>query len=131
MRQERIVSEFVFSCLLVLLLIFPPTLFAAEVEVLGVDIQPVASHAYRISVTLKHADSGWDHYADRWEVVTPDGQVLAQRILAHPHENEQPFTRSLGHVEIPAGTETVIIQAHDKVHGIGAKKMTVSVPLTP
>jgi hypothetical protein len=41
-------------------------------------------------VTVRHADEGWEHYADCWEVLTLDGEVLATRELAHPHDNEQP-----------------------------------------
>ena len=37
-------------------------------------------------------DAGWDHYADKWIVEGPDGAVYGERVLAHPHENEQPFT---------------------------------------
>jgi hypothetical protein len=49
------------------------------------------SGVYRFSVTVRHADEGWDHYADRWEVLTSDGTLLATRTLYHPHVNEQPF----------------------------------------
>lgn len=79
-------------------------------------------------VTLKHADSGWDHYADRWNVLAPDGRVLGSRVLYHPHVNEQPFTRTLNNVEIPAGIAEVIIQASDKVHGTGGRTLTLKVP---
>jgi hypothetical protein len=71
------------------------------------------------SVTLKHADEGWDHYADGWGVYLADGTELGYRVLAHPHVNEQPFTRSLSGVKIPQGTKSVIIRPHDKVHGLG------------
>ena len=47
------------------------------------------------------ADSGWDHYANRWEVLEPEGQVIATRTLLHPHVDEQPFTRSLSGIHIP------------------------------
>jgi hypothetical protein len=70
-------------------------------------------------VTLKHADEGWDHYADGWGVYLTDGTELGYRVLAHPHVNEQPFTRSLSGVKIPKGTKSVIIRPHDKVHGTG------------
>ena len=43
-------------------------------------------------VTVQHADTGWDHYADAWEVLAPDGTVLGTRTLLHPHTDEQPFT---------------------------------------
>ncbi len=48
-----------------------------------------------VHVTIAHPDTGWDHYADGWEVVGDDGASLGLRVLAHPHVNEQPFTRSL------------------------------------
>ena len=70
-------------------------------------------------------DAGWEHYADRWDVVSPDGEVLASRVLLHPHENEQPFTRSLGGVAVPEGVTRVIIRAHDNVHGLGGQTVEV------
>jgi len=78
------------------------------------------------SVTLKHPDSGWDHYADGWEVLDADGNSLGHRTLVHPHVNEQPFTRSLGGVPIPAGTETVFIRAHCQVDGWGEQRFEVA-----
>jgi len=53
--------------------------------------------------------------------------VLATRTLLHPHENEQPFTRSLSGVRIPDGVTEVIVRAHDKVHGYGGAEMRVTV----
>jgi hypothetical protein len=51
--------------------------------------------------------------------------VLATRILHHPHVNEQPFTRSLGGVMIPADISAVTVRAHDSVHGYGGKTLTI------
>ncbi len=70
-----------------------------------------------ISVTIRHGDTGWDHYADGWAVLAPDGTQLGYRKLLHPHENEQPFTRSLSGVTIPAGIDHVLIRANDNVTG--------------
>ena len=67
---------------------------------------------WRIFVTLKHGDTGWDHYADAWEILDANGTVLATRTLHHPHVNEQPFTRSLGPVTLPDGTREVFVRAH-------------------
>lgn len=67
--------------------------------------------AWRFDVTLRHPDSGWDHYADGWEVLAPDGSSLGLRVLVHPHVDEQPFTRSLGGVVVPAGLDHVMIRA--------------------
>ena len=68
---------------------------------------------WRFSVTLSHPDTGWDHYADGWDVRAPDGRVLGTRPLAHPHVNEQPFTRSQSGIVIPDGLDTVEIWARD------------------
>ena len=57
-------------------------------------IEDVYLEGAQIHVTVRHNDSGWDHYADVWRVYAPDGRLFAERILAHPHETEQPFTRS-------------------------------------
>ncbi len=77
---------------------------------------------------MAHGDSGWDHYADKWDVVAPGGAVLGTRVLLHPHESEQPFTRSLGGVEIPENVAEVTLRAHDSVHGYGGKEVTVKLP---
>ena len=97
---------------------------AGEADVVGVRMAQ-NGETYRFSVTVRHADAGWGHYADKWEVLTPDGKVIDTRVLAHPHDNEQPFTRSLGGVRIPAGLATVRVRAHDKVHGYGGREMNI------
>ena len=80
---------------------------------------------WKISVTLLHGDEGWDHYADRWQVLGPDGAVLGERVLAHPHVDEQPFTRSQSGIVIPDDLEEVTVRAHDSVHGWGGVEMTL------
>ena len=77
------------------------------------------------TVSVKHADSGWQHYANRWEVLGPNDEVLATRTLRHPHVGEQPFTRKLPRVKLPATLETVRIRAHDSVHGYGGAEVSV------
>jgi hypothetical protein len=80
---------------------------------------------WTFEVTIRHADTGWDHYADGWAVLAPDGTQLGYRTLHHPHENEQPFTRSLSGVRIPEGVAEVQIRAHDSVHGWSDATYTV------
>ena len=84
--------------------------------------------SWRFDVTVRHADAGWDHYADAWRVVGPDGTVYGTRTLYHPHVDEQPFTRSLAGVAIPAGVNSVTIEARDSVHGWGGKRAVVNLP---
>lgn len=101
---------------------------AGQADVLKVDIRNGSGGSYDIDVTVRHADSGWDHYANRWEVVGPDNRVLATRVLYHPHVNEQPFTRSLSGVKIPGEFTWIRVRAHDLVHGFGGREVTLSVP---
>jgi len=101
---------------------------AGDADVVGVEISRTGPGVYRFDVTVLHDDKGWDHYANLWEILSPDGDILATRVLAHPHVNEQPFTRSLGNVAIPAGTPEVRIRAHDSVHEYGGKETTTALP---
>ena len=80
------------------------------------------------SVTLTHPDTGWDHYADGWRVETEDGTILGTRELLHPHENEQPFTRSLGNVSIPDGTQRVLIRARCNQDGWSDAAFVLALP---
>ena len=99
---------------------------AGLADVLQVEIRPsTRPHHYDIAVTVAHADSGWDHYANRWEVLAPDGDVLATRVLAHPHVHEQPFTRSLSGVKVDPSHERVFVEAHDKVHGWSKDRLEI------
>jgi len=89
-------------------LLFPMVLASVpaaggEANVVAVDVTRERAGTYRFDVTVRHADEGWKHYADRWDVLAPDGTVLGTRVLLHPHVNEQPFTRSLSGVTIPDG----------------------------
>lgn len=101
---------------------------AGEADVVGVDVKPDSGDTWRFDVTVAHADTGWAHYADKWDVVGPDGKVIRTRVLAHPHEAEQPFTRSLGGVVIAPDVTEVTIRAHDSVHEYGGREMTVPLP---
>lgn len=85
-------------------------------------VESATAHAtgatWTVSVTLTHPDTGWDHYADGWEVLAPDGTQLGFRLLAHPHVNEQPFTRALAGLTIPDGIDTVLIRSRCLVDGL-------------
>lgn len=102
--------------------------WAGEADDEAVRIAKERGGSYRFDVTVRHADTGWKHYADRWDVVAAGGRVLGHRVLVHPHENEQPFTRSLFGVSIPAGIVRVTVRAHDTVHGLGGKEAVVKMP---
>jgi hypothetical protein len=91
-----------------------------------------ADGSWTFHVTVEHPDTGWDDYADGWDLVTPDGSVLKPdpdspftRLLLHPHENEQPFTRSQSGIRIPGGVTHLRARAHDLVDGYGGREVIV------
>ena len=102
--------------------------YAGEADVVQVKVVISGERTYRFDVTVLHGDTGWDHYADQWEIVAPDGKILGTRKLLHPHVNEQPFTRSLSGVRIPNNIQQVSVRAHDSVHVFGGKVMTLDLP---
>lgn len=97
---------------------------ANEVEVVKTTFEKFGS-TWTVDTTLRHNDTGWDHYADKWRVVDQNGKVLGERVLFHPHENEQPFTRSESGIRIPDTTYIVYVEAHDKVHGWSRQRVRV------
>ena len=76
-------------------------------------------------VTIRHADSGWEHFADGWDVATIKGVPLGYRELTHPHVNEQPFTRALGGLFIPTGTTQLLVRTHCLVDGWNSDSFVV------
>jgi hypothetical protein len=111
-----------------LLLLLPTSAFAGKADVIAAEAIAESTGTYRFVVTIRSDDTGWDKYADKWDVVAPDGTVLGTRVLAHPHEDEQPFTRDLSGVKIPASISDVTIRAHDKVEGYGGAELKIKVP---
>lgn len=114
------------SLMACLMMAFAPGLaLAGAADVENVAVRKNSDGTYNFDVTVRHSDTGWEHYANRWDVVGPDGTVLGTRVLLHPHVHEQPFTRSLGGVEVPEGVTSVTIRAHDSVHKLGGAEIKV------
>lgn len=94
---------------------------APDVQVEAVNPQRTgetdAGEQWRFDVAISHPDTGWDDYVDAWLVIGPDGTVYGTRILLHPHETEQPFSRSLSNVVIPADVTEITLRPHDLVSG--------------
>ncbi len=115
------------AALLTALLPLAASAIAGEADVLAVEVT-AAAEGYRFAVTVRHADAGWEHYADRFEILTPAGEILGVRTLHHPHVEEQPFTRALAGVRVPAGLASVVVRARDSVHGYGGATVEVELP---
>lgn len=58
----------------------------------------------------------------------PEDKVLGRRILLHPHETEQPFTRDLHGVRIAAGVTHVTVRARHKPWGYDGETKRVALP---
>jgi len=111
----KLTSHTIF-CFLAASLMLPTVTHAGEVHIVGAELRNIGGDQWSIDVTLEHADSGWDHYADEWRVLDSEGKLLGDRVLYHPHVREQPFTRGLSAVTLPADAQ-ITIEAHDKRHG--------------
>lgn len=127
-RRRRRACAGVAAGLIAGLVLAAPPAAAGEASVESVDITRMRDGTYRFDVTVRHADEGTEHYADKWVVETRDGKLLGERTLHHPHVDEQPFTRALTGVEIPDHVNLVVVRAHDSVHGWGGASTTILVP---
>lgn len=128
MQKRLNIKPFRIVCALLLAnSFFLTTTLAGEADVVDGTITALGGGRYQINATVAHADTGWDHYANRWDVLAPDGTLLGTRELAHPHVNEQPFTRSVT-LSIPEGVTTITLRANDSVHGLGGKTLELQVP---
>jgi len=117
---------------LTMLLVAGSTLLAAPASADDPVVENATARAtgdvWSFSVTLSHPDTGWDHYADGWEVLTSDGTRLGYRELLHPHVTEQPFTRSLAGVTIPAGVTEVLVRPRCNVDGWAGASYRLTLP---
>ncbi|MCH2078545.1 MAG: hypothetical protein MK180_17010 [Rhodobacteraceae bacterium] len=115
------------TMILALFALTAPAAAAADpATITAIEASP-SGDAWRFSVTVAHGDTGWDDYADGWEVRLPDGTVLGERVLAHPHVNEQPFTRSAT-ITVPSGVTEVEVFVSESVGGYGAQAYPFSLP---
>ena len=112
------------SFLILITTFFCCSAFANEVEIVQVEFIK-SGDSWRVNTTLKHDDTGWEHYADAWRVVAENGDKLGERISFHPHETEQPFTRSLSRLSVPEKMNIVFVEAHDKKHGWSKQRVRV------
>ena len=110
----------------------PETSPGGNADVLHVRAVEAADGTWAFYVTVQHPDTGWEDYADGWDVLTPVGVIIKPdpdepftRLLLHPHVGEQPFTRSQSGITIPPDVTQVRVRAHDLVDGYGGREVIV------
>ncbi len=96
-------------------------------DVVEVQFEGLGGRTFRFAVSVESADTGWDKYADEWQVRDSGGRVLGTRTLTHPHVDEQPFTRS-HEIFVEPGISDVIVAARDSVDGYCGSVVVVSIP---
>ena len=95
-------------------------------HVLGTRWQQTDADTYTVHATVRHDDNGWDNYANIFQVVpVGDSSQVSNgvRELLHPHDNEQPFTRSQRGVQ---AVGQVRVEAADNVEGWGGTVIELS-----
>ncbi len=84
------------------------------------------ANAYTFAVAIESPDTGCDQYADWWEVVDLDGNLVYRRILDHSHVTEQPFVRSGENIALAKNKE-VYVRVHMNNSGYAIKAQKGSV----
>lgn len=98
-----------------------PDVIAVQVQARGVD-------TFDFEVTVSSPYDTPQRYADAFRAMGNDGKVYGVRRLLHDHAGEQPFTRELYGVAIPASVRSVVIQGRDQRHGWGGGQKEVRLP---
>jgi hypothetical protein len=97
-------------------------------DVVDVKVAASGNNRFDFDVTISSPYDSPQRYADAFRVLSMAGQPWGERKLLHDHADEQPFTRELYGVSIPAGVRTVVIQARDQKYGYGGRTMQAILP---
>ena len=95
----------------ILLFKFSGISIASDAKIIKASAELTSAQKYNISVTVEHADEGWEHFANAWRVYSMEGELIGERVLHHPHVKEQPFTRRLLGLSVPTEVKEVTIVA--------------------
>jgi hypothetical protein len=97
-------------------------------DVVDVRVHARGDNRFDFDATLSSPYDSPQRYADAFRVMGNGGVVYGERTLFHDHASEQPFTRDLYGVTIPAGIKTVVVQGRDQKYGYGGKTRQVALP---
>ncbi|MEO7245295.1 MAG: hypothetical protein ABIX12_09130 [Rubrivivax sp.] len=98
-------------------------------DVVGVKVSAAAADRFQFDVTVSSPYDSARRYADGIRVRSAaDGTVYGERALLHDHANEQPFTRDVSAVRVPAAVTHVVVEARDREFGYGGRTVRVRLP---
>ena len=97
-------------------------------DVIAAKATPRGGDRYDFDVTISSKYDTPQRYADAFRILGAKGEVYGERILLHDHADEQPFTRDLYGVVVPAGVTLVVVQARDLRHGYGGRTLELALP---
>ena len=98
-------------------------------NVVGVQVSARSTGVFDFDVTVSSPYDSPKRYADAFRAMSEDGRtVYGTRNLGHDHAGEQPFTRDLYGVVIPAGVRSVVVQGRDQQNGWGGQTKRVDLP---
>lgn len=108
--------------LLAVLALLPFTQFA-RAEAPQVTSASIAQQGdgWTVRAVIRHPDTGWDHYASGWQVLAPDGQVLAFAEITHPHPGGEPIKEELTGITLPQGVDHLMIRVRCTLDGWSAR----------
>ena len=88
-------------------------------DIVDVKVRAAGPGRFDFDVTVSSPYDTPARYADAFRVRNRDGTVYGERILLHDHQTEQPFTRDLTGVAIPAGVSGVVVEGRDQKEWLG------------
>lgn len=106
-----------------------PLAIAGAADVIGANARRGSDGTLTFEVTMRCDDRSASYFCDRFEILAPDGRIVGVRRLLHDHADEQPFTRDLPGVKLPAGfAQGVLIRGHHNVRGYDGASLMLKLP---
>jgi hypothetical protein len=100
-------------------------------DVVAGRLVPSGAGRYDVTVSLSSPYDTRFRFADGWRVLTSRGDFLGERWFHRHHAFEQPWTRTLRGIRIPADVDEVVLEGHDVMYGYGGGAYFLRVPPRP
>lgn len=83
---------------------------------------------WKITVTMSHEDTGWDHYAKGFELLTPDKKRVAYGEETRPHVGKKSFDTTLTGITLPPGIPYLLIRTRCSLVGWASETERLDLP---